>query len=67
MRPPIEGIAADLAGDLDRLIDSVLHDEKPKFEELEDFLWDNKVGILRVLQHVAKGSAVTGGLEKGAT
>lgn len=48
-------MAADIAPRLDALIDAFLLDmKKPKKRrELREFLWDNKVGILRVLQWAA--------------
>ena len=47
-------IARELAPELDRLINAQL-ESRPKAnaaEELRQFLWDNKVGILRVLQRI---------------
>lgn len=55
---PVVHIARELAPDLDRLIDAFLHNEMmlggPHYVELSRFLWDNKVGILRVLQRAAE-------------
>lgn len=48
-------VAADLAPELDRLIKDYLV-SKPH-TELERFLWDNKVSILRILQSVSGESS----------
>lgn len=56
---PIQQIASDLAPELDRLINAYIETMKfeepratPYHAELTEFLWDNKVGLLRVLQAV---------------
>lgn len=56
-------IAKELASVLDNLIEKSIYNigEEPSFEAFIDredecklFLWENKVGILRILQEVAK-------------
>lgn len=53
----IARIAADIAPELDRLIESFLnetdlHKKQNLGIQIRQFLWDNKMGVLRVLQHV---------------
>jgi len=53
----IKLIAIELAPEIDRLIDDMFDPIKSHMvaaDELRRLLWDNKVGILRVLQYVAK-------------
>lgn len=54
---PIQQIASDIAPELDRLItafldETNLHKKQNIGIELRQYLWDNKVGFLRVLQAV---------------
>ncbi len=54
----VRRIARELAPKLDSLIDELFvgsdAGRNERNEKLHQFLWDNKVGILRVLQEVAK-------------
>jgi hypothetical protein len=52
MREEID-IARELAPRLDKLIADHLRDGRLLNPVLEQFLWENKVGILRVLQYCA--------------
>ncbi len=50
----IKRVAAEIAPDLDRLIDKAGYIGDPEDRDnLVTFLWNNKIGILRVLQAVA--------------
>lgn len=54
---PIQQIASDITPELDRLIEAFLgetnlHKKQNIGIELRRYLWDNKVGMLRVLQAV---------------
>lgn len=54
---PIQQIACDIAPELDRLIETFLnetnlHKKQNIGIEIRQYLWDNKVGVLRVLQAV---------------
>jgi hypothetical protein len=58
MNPAVKQAAEEIAPDLDRLLHDWLSSDMilgtdPHYA-LERFLWDNKVGILRVLQAVQK-------------
>jgi len=53
-------IASDIAGELAPLIDSYLMHQSDiqsgfRGKDLRDFLWDNKIGILRVCEQLGKG------------
>lgn len=54
---PIQQIAADIAPELDRMIESFLnetdlHKKQNVGIQIRQFLWDNKVGLLRIAQAV---------------